>query len=241
MEKVIKSLWMSGGNKRLYAITIALISMILCGNFSASAESRHGSVTNEMIYEKLIGLDKRVTVLEAQFTSFKEATNRRFEDLRVDMNKRFAEMREDMNKRFEEMRADMNKRFAEMREDMNKRFEAINRRFEDINKRFEDINRRFEDINKRFEDINRRFGDINKRFEELYTFLWIITGIFTAIMVGAFGFAYWDRRTIIRQARIETVEYLEKEGTLKLLLEVLKERARNDPELAGLLRQFNIL
>jgi len=33
-----------------------------------------------------------------------------------------------------------------------------------------------------------------ENFEQLYTFLWVITGIFTALILGVIGFAYWDRR-----------------------------------------------
>ena len=59
----------------------------------------YGKVTNEMIYEKLLLIEKRQAILEAQFKEFKEATNKRFED----MNKRFEELREDMNARFQEV------------------------------------------------------------------------------------------------------------------------------------------
>lgn len=177
-KKKTKFAW-EKGRKRLNLIMAALAFIVLFSAVPSFAESGRVKVTNEMIYEKLLDVDRRLTVLEAQFTAFKESTDKRFEDI---------------NRRFE----DMNKRFAEMREDM------------------------------------------NKRFDQLYTFLWIITGIFTTIMIAVLGFAYWDRRTIIRQARKETVEYLEREGKIKVLIEVLKERARKDRELAAILRQFNI-
>ncbi len=130
---------------------------------------------------------------------------------------------EQTNKRFE----DINKRF----EDINKRFEDINKRFEDINKRFEDINKRFEDINRRFEDVNKRFEDINRRFDQLYTFLWIITGIFTAIMVAVIAFALWDRRTIVSRARDEALEKV---------FTVLRDYAREDPRLQEILRRYGL-
>ena len=34
----------------------------------------------------------------------------------------------------------------------------------------------------------------------------LIAGIFTALTLGVIGFAYWDRRTIIRKAKEETLE-----------------------------------
>ncbi|MBX6423515.1 hypothetical protein [Thermosulfurimonas sp. F29] len=114
-------------------------------------------------------------------------------------------------------------------EQTNKRFEDMNRRFEDINKRFEDINKRFEDINKRFEDINKRFEEVNHRFDQLYTFLWIITGIFTSIMVAVIAFALWDRRTIVNRARDEAVERL---------LGILRDYAREEPRLREILRRY---
>ena len=126
--------------------------------------------------------------------------------------------------------------------------EQTNRRFEDMNKRFEDMNKRFEelreDMNKRFEQVDKRFEDMNKRFEQLYTFLWIITGIFTTLTLGVIGFAYWDRRTIIRKAKEESVEEVGRRFNLeqiKKLIEVLRELAREDEKVARVLRQFGLL
>ncbi|OAG28182.1 hypothetical protein TH606_03310 [Thermodesulfatator autotrophicus] len=82
---------------------------------------------------------------------------------------------------------------------------------------------------------------MNARFEQIMTFLWIITAIFTTITVAVIGFAYWDRRTIIRKAREETLEYLEREGKLKTLIEVLREKSKTDSELTEILRRFNLL
>jgi len=174
-----------------------LLMFLLLLSFSLSFAESNVKITNEMIYQKLIEIEKQQAVMRAEFNEFKKYVE--------------------------------------------KRFEMIDKRFEDINRRFEDINRRFEDINRRFEDINKRFEDINKRFEQMMNFLWIITGIFTTLTLGVLGFAYWDRRTIIRKAREETVEYLEREGKLRTLIEILRERAKTDKELAQILRQFNLL
>ena len=61
----------------------------------------------------------------------------------------------------------------------------------------ESTNQRFEQVNPRFaeqrEDINQRFEQVDQRFAEQLSFLQIITGIFTVIMVAAIGFAFWDR------------------------------------------------
>jgi len=123
-------------------------------------------------------------------------------------------------------------------EDLEKRFEA---RFEAIEKRFEAIDKRFEDINRRFEDINRRFEDINKRFEDIGRQLDRMAAIFTALVIAVIGFAYWDRRTIIRKAKEETLAEIRREDRTRDLVNVLQELAKTDDRLAKVLRQFNLL
>jgi hypothetical protein len=121
--------------------------------------------------------------------------------------------------------------------EIDKRFEQIDKRFEQIDKRFEQVDKRFEDLR---EDMNKRFEQVDKRFEQMFNFLWIITGIFTAIMVGNIGFAYWDRRTIIKKAKDETIGEIEKEGRVRDLINALRELAKNNQEIAKILRQFNL-
>ena len=125
--------------------------------------------------------DKEILIrIETSLKVFMEQTNKRFQELREDMNKRFQELREDTNKRFEIV----DKRITELREDMNKRFEQVDKRITELR----------EDMNKRFEQVDKRFEQVNERFNDLINFLWIITGIFTTIMVATLGFAWWDRR-----------------------------------------------
>ena len=192
---------------------------------------------------------ERIIRLETTLTLFMEATDQQFIELREDMNIRFIELREDMNKRFEQA---------------DKRFAQVDQRFEDINNRFEDINNRFEDINNRFEDINNRFEDMNKRFEQMMNTLQLIAGIFTVLTLGVIGFAYWDRRNIIRKAKEETLETLageaapkeqatidqavaqavqeiKKDQRLPDLLSALRKLAATDPPLANVLKEFHLL
>ncbi len=91
------------------------------------------------------------------------------------------------------------------------------------------------------ESIDKRFEQVDKRFEQMFTFLWILTGIFTAIMVGNIGFAYWDRRTIIKKAKAETIAEIEKEGRVRDMIGTLRELAKTNTELARVLRHFNLL
>jgi len=55
-------------------------------------------------------------------------------------------------------------------------------------------------MDKRFEDINNRFEDINSQLNRM-------SAIFTALVIAVFGFAIWDRRTMIRpfETKVSTV------------------------------------
>jgi nitrate reductase NapE component len=123
-------------------------------------------------------------------------------------------------------------------EQVDKRFEQIDKRFEQVDKRITELR---EDMNKRFEQIDKRFEQVDKRFEELITFMWILAGVFTALTVAVIGFAYWDRRTIIQRAKLETIEELEERGKLRALLEAMRAVAAKDSTMADALRRFNLL
>jgi len=89
------------------------------------------------------------------------------------------------------------KDIAEIKATLKTFMEQTDRRFEELR---QDLNKRFELMDKRItelrEDMNKRFEQVDKRFEQLYTFLWIITGIFTTLTASVIAFAWWDRRTI---------------------------------------------
>ncbi len=156
---------------------------------------------------------------------------------------------EEMDKRFEQV----DKRFAELREDINKRFEQVDKRFEQMDKRFvelrEDINKRFEQVDKRFEQVDKRFEQVDKRFEQMISMLYILSGIFTAMFTAVFGFAWWDRRSMLVQAREEARNILKPyedraqgfEENLNNILELLRRWSAKKPELKELMRHCNLL
>lgn len=109
---------------------------------------------------------------------------------------------------------------------------------EQTDKRFKELR---EDMNKRFEQVDKRFEQVNRELDRLVN---IMVGIFAgqiALVVAVIGFAYWDRRTIIRKAREDTVEYLEREGKLRKLIEALREKAKTDKELEAILRKYGLM
>ena len=133
------------------------------------------------------------------------------------VDKRF----EQMDKRFEELRSDMNARFEQQRTDMNARFEQQR-----------------SDINARFEQVDKRFGQTADMF-------YALAAIFTTLFAAVFGFAWWDRRSILITARNEVKASTQdiRGATLRSeqLIEVLRSFAENVPDLKMLMRQANLL
>ncbi|SFM82460.1 hypothetical protein SAMN05660836_01627, partial [Thermodesulforhabdus norvegica] len=72
-------------------------------------------------------------------------------------------------------------------------------------------------------------------------FLWMLVAIFTTLTGVVIGFAYWDRRTIIRKARDEAVETIEKQGKLVDVIRALRKLAEEDKKVANILKTFGLL
>lgn len=97
----------------------------------------------------------------------------------------------------------------------------------------------------KLEEMEKRFGQIDKRFEDMNSKINLLATIFSAMFLCTIGFALWDRRTMVRpfETKIKTIEVaadLEKAERIKLT-ESLKELARTDAKLQGILQKFNIL
>ena len=50
-------------------------------------------------------------------------------------------------------------------------------------------------------ELKVKMGEIDKRFEQMMDFLKILSAIFTSLVIAVIGFAYWDRRTIIKNVQ----------------------------------------
>ena len=108
----------------------------------------------------------------------------------------------------------------------------------EIDKRFEQVDKRFSELR---DDMNKRFDQVNQRFDDMFHFFYILAGIFTSLVAVVIGFAYWDRRTMMKEARREAIEFIEKEGMLRRLLDAMIDLSRQDTKLAQALRKFNLL
>jgi TolA-binding protein len=130
---------------------------------------------------------------------------------------------------------------------VDKRFEQVDKRFEELRN---DTNTRFEelrtDMNKRFEE-NR--NDMNTRFEQMTNMFYALSAIFTTLFAAVFGFAWWDRRSILITARKTAREEVE-EGrradqnsrySVNQLVEVLRSFAEKAPDLKEVMNRANLL
>ena len=88
--------------------------------------------------------------------------------------------------------------------------------------------------------LNVFMKQVDKRFEQMMNFLWILTTVFTTLIGIVIGFAYWDRRTIVKKAKDEAIEEIEKEGKLKDLIRALRTLAMEDKKVADVLRNFGL-
>ena len=101
------------------------------------------------------------------------------------------------------------------------------------------VEARLYEIDKRFEQLDKRFEQIDKRFDDMFTYLWILAGIFTALTGSTIGFAIWDRRSMIRpfEFRIKELE----QGKIDRLISSLRDIAQIDKNVADILRKHNLL
>jgi hypothetical protein len=81
------------------------------------------------------------------------------------------------------------------------------------------------------ESMNQRFEAIDKRFDQLFNFLWAITGIFTAMVISIFGFAFWDRKLALAPMKKENLR----------TLNALRDYAEHQPKLREILKNAGLL
>ncbi len=149
------------------------IQQLIEQSMSTRPEAAFANVRYELdIRERIVRVEEELKhQRELMLQSF-EISNKRFEEMRIDMNKRFEEMRIDMNKRFEQV---------------DKRFEQVDKRFEQVDKRFEQVEKRFEQVDKHFEQVDKRFEQVEKHFEQINNHLTIITNRMDRFMFWSLG------------------------------------------------------
>ena len=144
--------------------------------------------------------------------------------------------------------------------------ERIDRRFDQVEKHMVRIETTLQMF---MESTNRRFTeqreDINQRFEQVMLTLQMIAAMSSPrSSLRWLGYAWWDRRTIVRKAKEDTLETLERnagakeqalveqaaaesirrierEGRLSDLILALRQHASTHPAFANDLKAFRLL
>jgi DNA repair exonuclease SbcCD ATPase subunit len=120
------------------------------------------------------------------------------------------------------------------------------------NQRFEGINQRFDNVNQRFDNVSQRFESLEKSIDKRLDFISNLMLVMLAGVFGLIGFIIWDRKTALRplEKRLDNLEkYLqhdlelrhEKGSLLTRLVKSLQDLAKQDENLATVLRSYSLL
>jgi hypothetical protein len=101
-------------------------------------------------------------------------------------------------------------------------------RFESVDKQFKSVDRQFDSVDKQFVGLR---SEINARFDQLFNFMWAFIGIFTAMVVSIFGFAFWDRKLSLAPLKNENQK----------TLNALRDFAEHQPKLREILKNAGLL
>ena len=112
-----------------------------------------------------------------------------------------------------------------------------------------DMNARFEQVDKRFEQVDKRFEQVDKRFEQMTNMFYTLSAIFTSLFTAVFGFAWWDRRSVLKTARKvareevvgSTQDIRDNMITLYRVVDVLRNFAEKTPDLKELMSRAHLL
>ena len=104
------------------------------------------------------------------------------------------------------------------------------------------------DIQHLREDMNRQNQhlreDMDKQFARQFRLTLVVLGAFTALVAATIGFALWDRRAMIRPFE-RTIRSLEEDLStnrqrVEALLAALRSLGQRDPEVANVLKRFDL-
>ena len=110
----------------------------------------------------------------------------------------------------------------------------------------EDMNRQNQQLREDMARQNQQLReDMDKQFARQFRLTLALLGAFSALVAAIIGFALWDRRTMLRPVE-RTVTGLAEELSsnrqrLEALVDALRTLGQRNPEVASVLKQFNLL
>ncbi len=160
--------------------------------------------------------------------SFAKSENRVLREIRG-LKENVKNLREDVG----ELREDVDK----LKGEMEVLKEEVGQIKEEVGKLKEEIG----EIKGELKQMNKRFDDLLKRIDSLERIMLAMFAGLIALVVAVIGFAWWDRRTIIRRSVEEAKAQIEVYGKLKDVIGVLRELSKDDEKLADIMKKFGLM
>ena len=157
---------------------------------------------------------ERLTRLETRLDEGLQGLRADIQQLRADTDKQNQQLRADIDKQNQQLRADIDKQNQQLRADMGQLREDMNRQNQQLR-------------------------------EDMFRLTVTLLGAFTALVAAIIGFALWDRRTMLRPLERTVTDLSEDLSSnrqrLEALLDALRALGQRNPEVARVLKQFNLL
>ncbi len=94
------------------------------------------------------------------------------------------------------------------------------------------------EIDTKFEGQQRQIDDLKELILMQNSFLYWAFGVIITIVLFTLGYTIWDRRTALQPVREKTYSVSEKVNVLE---SILKEEAKSNIRLAGIMKSYGIL
>ena len=116
----------------------------------------------------------------------------------------------------------------------------------DIQQLRADMNRQNQQLREDMDRQNQQLReDMNLQFARQFRLTLALLGAFSALVAAIIGFALWDRRTMLRPLERTVTDLSEDLSSnrqrLEALLDALRALGQRNPEVANVLKQFNLL
>ena len=137
-------------------------------------------------------------------------------------------------------------RLTRLEEGQNGVREAIQQLRAELGQLREDMNRQNQQLREDMARQNQQLReDMDKQFARQFRLTLALLGAFSALVAAIIGFALWDRRTMLRPfERMVTglaEELSSNRQRLEALVAALRTLGQRNPEVASVLKQFNLL
>ena len=222
-------MYATGRNRAGYALARTFLSSSGCR--WASLDFPGGPALNLCMNRFFLGWVVAVLLLPSPVGAVEAApalTDREIAERLTRLETRLDEGLQGLRADIQQLRADM----GQLRQDMDRQNQQLR---EDMGQLREDMNRQNQQLRE----------DMNLQFARQFRLTLALLVAFTALVAAIIGFALWDRRTMLRPLE-RTVTGLTEDLSsnrqrLEALLDALRALGQRNPEVARVLKQFNLL